>query len=215
MKRISNVTRILAVILATVLFTQCTEEDLSSPVIELLGTDPTFLPLGDAYAEPGASAVDPEDGDIQVINIDGTVVTDTVGTYTLLYSATDMAGNTGSATRTVNVFAENSDYAGTYDVEEICSDGMTYNFTVTITASATDANKVLVDNFGDYAEIVEMDLSGDTNGTIAVNDNVGGADFIGDGTLTVGSTGQFDFTVNYTADDGTTALTCDATFIKQ
>ena len=54
--------------------------------------------LGDTYTEAGATA----DGG-EAVTVTGTVDTETVGSYTVTYSATDASGNTGTATRTVNV----------------------------------------------------------------------------------------------------------------
>jgi surface protein len=57
---------------------------------------------GSTFADPGASATDEVDGDADV-TVTGSVDTSTVGTYTLTYSATDTAGNTAEANRTVSV----------------------------------------------------------------------------------------------------------------
>lgn len=217
MNRISRKIPFLALGLSVVLFTQCTEDDLSSPVITLLGDNPDFVELGGTYTEPGATATDLEDGDIATINVDDSALDEnTVGSYDILYSATDGAGNTGSEVRTVNVFAQAADYAGIYDVTEDCSDGNTYTYSVTITEGA-NPNKILISNFGDYgsAIIVTVDLSGDTNSDLGVNDTAGGAEFAGTGDLTAGTTTSMEFTLVYSADDGVNVLTCDAVFTKQ
>ncbi len=57
-----------------------------------------------AYTELGATALDNIDGNMtSQIQITGTVNTATLGTYTRTYSATDSAGNVGTATRTIIV----------------------------------------------------------------------------------------------------------------
>lgn len=76
--------------------------DTTPPVITLSGANPLTLTQGDTYNEPGVSATDAGDGSVTV-TISGTVDTSTVGTYTRTYSAADAAGNTATATRTVNV----------------------------------------------------------------------------------------------------------------
>ena len=43
----------------------------------------------------------------ETVSVSGTVNTNSTGTYTITYTATDAAGNTGSATRTVTVNAPN------------------------------------------------------------------------------------------------------------
>ena len=54
--------------------------------------------LEGTYSEPGATS----DGG-ETVTITGSVDTDTLGSYTITYTATDANGNTGTATRTVNV----------------------------------------------------------------------------------------------------------------
>ena len=76
--------------------------DTVAPVITLNGDEVMSVEAGTSYTDPLATATDDVDGDVSVTTT-GTVDTSTVGTYTLTYSATDAAGNTGSATRTVNV----------------------------------------------------------------------------------------------------------------
>jgi hypothetical protein len=216
MIRFSKSMRFLALALATLLFARCTEDDLNSPIITLEGDNPTFVQLGGTYTEEGATAEDEEDGVIATINVEGDVITTVVGSYELLYSATDEAGNVGSAVRTVNVFAQGSDFAGIYDVVEECSDGNTYEYTVTITAGA-NPNTIIISNFGNYGAsvVVNATLSGDTNSDLSVDASAGGATFDGTGLLTTGTTTAMEFSLNYSADDTVNVLTCDAVFTKQ
>ena len=82
-----------------------TEESTSDntlPVIILDGSGQITLIQGEAYIEAGASATDNRDASVSV-TISGSVDTTTVGSYTLLYTATDSANNTSILTRTVNV----------------------------------------------------------------------------------------------------------------
>ena len=72
--------------------------DTTVPVVTLNGDNPLVVELGDTYTEAGATA----DGG-EAVTVTGTVDTETVGSYTVTYSATDASGNTGTATRTVNV----------------------------------------------------------------------------------------------------------------
>ena len=76
-----------------------------TPVITLNGDNPQTVNIGEAYVEAGASASDPEDGDLTgSLVIDASAVdTNTVGSYDVDYSVTDSSGNVGTATRTVNV----------------------------------------------------------------------------------------------------------------
>ena len=75
-----------------------TPPDTVFPVITVLGDNPATVELGSTYTDAGATS----DGG-ETVSSSGSVDTDTVGTYTITYSASDAAGNTSTATRTVNV----------------------------------------------------------------------------------------------------------------
>ncbi|WP_340104315.1 immunoglobulin-like domain-containing protein [Rhodohalobacter sp. 8-1] len=80
-----------------------TVEDTTPPEIILAGDDPATVECGTAYADAGATAVDLVDGPVTVALDASAVDTDTPGTYTVTYEATDAAGNTATAERTVTV----------------------------------------------------------------------------------------------------------------
>src|SRR3989344_1550301 len=85
-----------------------TPSDTTPPVITLTGNNPENVAKNFAYTDAGATALDDVDGNISVV-VTGAVNTSLVGVYTITYTATDAAGNTATATRTVNV---NYDSAG-------------------------------------------------------------------------------------------------------
>ena len=72
--------------------------DTTAPVISVTGDNPATVEKGATYTDAGATADGGED-----VTSSSNVDTSTVGIYTITYNATDSAGNTGSATRTVNV----------------------------------------------------------------------------------------------------------------
>jgi len=77
--------------------------DTTPPVITMNGPNPmTVLPGDTTYADPGATALDNVDGDIAVTTTSNVDI-NTVGKYSIIYSATDTAGNNATATRTVYV----------------------------------------------------------------------------------------------------------------
>ncbi len=80
----------------------CVATDNTPPVITLNGDNPQKVCLGDSYTEAGASATDACEINDPVA-ISGSVDVNTVGSYTITYAATDAAGNTATASRTVNV----------------------------------------------------------------------------------------------------------------
>jgi Putative multicopper oxidases len=77
----------------------------ANPVITLLGRDPTSLPVGSVgYFDAGAMATDLLDGDLTAsIIMTHNVDVNVTGTYSVMYSVTNSAGNTTTATRVVNV----------------------------------------------------------------------------------------------------------------
>ncbi|MDB4619126.1 DUF5011 domain-containing protein, partial [bacterium] len=72
--------------------------DTTAPVIALTGAAIVTVELGGTYTEAGATS----DGG-ETVTTSGTVDVETAGVYTVTYSASDTAGNTGTATRTVTV----------------------------------------------------------------------------------------------------------------
>ena len=93
----ANVTRTVTVLPNVIL-------DTTAPIVTVIGANPTEIIIGDSYFELGATAIDDTDGEIFVTNT-GDVNTAEIGQYIISYSATDNAGNEGTATRTVNVNA--------------------------------------------------------------------------------------------------------------
>ncbi|HVB19994.1 MAG TPA: DUF5011 domain-containing protein, partial [Candidatus Paceibacterota bacterium] len=86
--------------------TTTASSDTTPPVVTLNGSAAMELNLGDTFTDPGATALDSVDGTLTAKIVEtGTVSTTTIGIYTLTYSVTDSAGNTGSASRVVSVVA--------------------------------------------------------------------------------------------------------------
>ena len=84
---------------------QCedTVADTTAPVVTLNGSASMTITVGDSYTDAGATATDDVDGALTPVETANTVNTAVAGTYTVTWSATDAAGNTGSASRTVIV----------------------------------------------------------------------------------------------------------------
>jgi hypothetical protein len=74
-----------------------------TPAITLNGANPLHVPQGQPFTDPGATAVDREDGSVPVSANCSGVDTSRAGTYQCTYRATDSTGNTTTATRTVVV----------------------------------------------------------------------------------------------------------------
>ncbi len=80
-----------------------TVQDTTPPVVTLNGASDVTVECHDAYVDPGAGASDACDATVASTSQSGTVNLNAVGDYTRTYSATDVAGNTGTATRAIHV----------------------------------------------------------------------------------------------------------------
>jgi hypothetical protein len=78
-----------------------TTPDTTPPVVTVTPGNDT-IHVGEAWSDAGATATDAVAGNLSATP-SGSVDTTTVGTYTITYTATDPAGNAGSATRIVTV----------------------------------------------------------------------------------------------------------------
>ena len=80
--------------------------DLIAPQLTVLGSPDTILTVGQTYIDAGAIATDNVDGEItDRIVVENAVNPLSVGTYTVAYNVSDLAGNSASANRTVTVKA--------------------------------------------------------------------------------------------------------------
>ena len=81
--------------------------DRTPPVISLIGGTTLEIREGEAFEDPGATATDDRDGNVD-ITVSGNVGV-TAGTYTLTYSASDASGNVSEVIRTVDVLTRDFD----------------------------------------------------------------------------------------------------------
>ncbi|HEY0172908.1 MAG TPA: PxKF domain-containing protein [Pyrinomonadaceae bacterium] len=79
-----------------------TVNDATAPVVTLNGSATMTVECHTSFTDPGATAAD-NCGGSPSVSVSGSVNVNAVGSYTLTYTATDASGNTGTATRTVNV----------------------------------------------------------------------------------------------------------------
>ncbi|MDB4690902.1 leucine-rich repeat protein [Verrucomicrobia bacterium] len=77
-------------------------KDLTPPVITLTGDPRLHVMRGTTYQDDGASAIDNVDGPVAVTT-SGNVDSNTLGDYTLTYTASDQAGNEGLVLREIKV----------------------------------------------------------------------------------------------------------------
>ena len=102
---LSTIQKALVALVGAAVISNVTDDgynDNVPPVITLNGSNPDSVELGNTYTDPGATAFDEFHGETPV-SASSDVDTSTVGSYTITYTATDLDGNTSTATRTVNV----------------------------------------------------------------------------------------------------------------
>jgi surface protein len=119
--------------------------DTQAPVITLNGESTISIPLGRAYFATTATANDDIDG-IVAVTVEGRVNTDTLGTYTLTYTATDAAGNQSTVTQTV-IVRELLPFITTWKTDNYGASG---DKQITITTTTDDQNYTV--DWGDGSE---------------------------------------------------------------
>ena len=90
------------------------QKDMTAPSITLEGSNPMTLYVGETFSDPGASANDDVDG-VVAVSVTGQVNVDAVGSYTIVYSASDSSGNIARKERIVNVIAHSEWDSGKWD----------------------------------------------------------------------------------------------------
>ena len=96
------------------------QPDEASPELELFGGADIPHKRDEPWAEPGYGASDVRDGNLtSSVTQSGTVDVNTTGTYTLVYTVSDAAGNEANATRTVRVVDHFAELNSTVDLEMI------------------------------------------------------------------------------------------------
>ena len=195
----------------------CTTEDTSSPVVTLNGdaNDVVIYKSATSYTDPGATATDAEDGNLTVVT-SGTVNMNSAGTYTLTYTATDKAGNVGTATREVIVDA--APYvAGDYNFTDV-SNGGTVNGQDAITAVTGVNNKICIHKFAAYDDgVMYATLEGSSINVIAATvtcgqaPNIASRYFTGTGSSSFTATGMV---INYSETTNGSTVTGTTTYTK-
>jgi len=82
----------------------CHKQDITPPVITLIGNENINIELYNNYEELGATAIDEVDGDLtSTLQKSNNIVPDILGKYYVVYTVTDKSGNTALKYRNVNV----------------------------------------------------------------------------------------------------------------
>lgn len=205
----------------SLLFVGCAADDVTAPIVTLLGDNPQAITLNGTYTEAGATATDDEDGDLTssiVITGVSSIDEDMVGTYEVHYSVSDAAGNVGEAHRTVNVANSAAAWGGTYNVSDSCAGLPPFLYSQVVGVSNVTNNKITFNKFGDYQNNTNIyaTISGNTitlpsQTATNIGTSVQNHRFSGSGTKTANG-----FVLTYTDENlsNGASTTCIATFTK-
>ncbi len=221
MKKNVLITSALVLTLTALFINGCKKDDTTSPVVTLSGSSSVTVSLNSsAYSDAGASATDNEDGTITPV-MSGSVNVNLVGTYTITWTATDAAGNSGTATRTVTVKNDAAYLNGTYTCSE---DNFATNWTQQIYADSTHNNRIVFQYFGDYVTTPMVPkIYGQVTGSaveLATPQNAAGGNsgcthtFSGNGTATIPIalvSGKYNFSIKFTDQQLSGGSGCTAT----
>lgn len=198
---------LMAAFAAMMFFTACEIEDLDSPTITLVGGDmEVVLNAAGGFVEPGFEANDEQDGDLTAnVIVTGTVDATKIGSYEIMYSVSDKAGNKATVKRIVDVVVNQATFTGSWAVVDVVTGDNpgTYNYTATITPSGVNTARLLVSNFGgfDVAFVANVDFDKFGNFTVPSQPMTGsGYNGTISGTGTTGVNGltlAINYTVNY------------------
>lgn len=119
-----------AVVIIAVILSSCKKPDTVEPYLSLKGDNPMTIVLNQNWEDPGCKADDNKDGDITsrvevthdipITGIEnGEGPTTKKGTYSVIYSIKDEAGNKTSKTRIVNVVNSAEKYMGQYNATRV------------------------------------------------------------------------------------------------
>jgi len=203
---------LMAVVATMLVFSACETDDLDAPVILLLGDAEMNIVLnGPAFTDPGFTATDEQDGDLtNNVIVTGTVDEKKIGTYEIMYSVSDKAGNKTSVKRTVNVIVEQATYVGTWAVNEVITGDNpdpNWNYTATVSASGVDNMKILIANFGGFTTNFVANVTFDKFGNFTIpTQPLTGSGFngtmVGSGTTAAnGATLTIEYDVTYSDGD--------------
>jgi len=130
--------------------------DTTAPIVTVQGETAVEVVQGTVYEDQGAVANDDVHG-FMTAAVSGEVDTSTPGTYTITYSATDAAGNTGSASRIVTVIE------GADEISPIVTLNGEVNVTIEQNSTYIDAGATAED---DRDGVIEPVMSGEVNSAV-------------------------------------------------
>ena len=155
--------------------------DTTEPVITISGDNPASINLNEVYTDLGATALDDIDGEV-VVTPSGEVDTSVAGAYIITYTATDLAGNVATATRTVNVVIPEAPES---------PPGLV----------VADTTPPVINILGDNPAVIRLNSPYTDAGATALDDIDGAREVATTGVDTVNTAALGVYTITYTATD--------------
>ena len=221
MYKCNKFTGILIIIFFSISFIACQKEDKSFPILKLNGEDTVTISLNSEYIDAGATASDDIDLDLtKSILVKNEVNTNKVGTYKVLFTVSDKAGNVApTKTRIVYVINNSSIYIGNYFANNYIyyPDEDSTKFYTQLFIDSTKNNKLFFTNFSDTLtkkpdiygivsdSIIEIPLQ-----KITISYDTSECTFQGYGTINTN-----EIKINYIKAYKNIVYSCKANFIKQ
>lgn len=220
-------------LLGFVFMTGCSKDDTVAPTLSLTGDAnltyslPASGTAAGTWTDPGFTANDDQDGSVSSqVTVSGAnaVNLGRKGVYTVTYSVSDKAGNTTSATRTINVVNDAEIFAGTYaNSVDSCTTTPSSQFSATLATSDTINRLVKISNFGAYGNTISIwaTITGSSSGSavnIDNNQSLGGNAYITNiyhpNSAVVSGTAPTSFTVKYAWTDGSANDVCTSLYVR-
>lgn len=201
-------------VLLFILFSACKKSDTEAPVISL-NADTTLHYLNMPYVDPGFSVTDNKSNDLEKnVVVNNPVDINNYGTYTITYSVEDENGNTGTATRDVDIILNKENYYHlTYSALDSCGSG-SFFYTGLIQDCNCPQNAVTVANISNFglSAIFTLPLSGQYNEIILMDTAKAAVTFIGNAIMSNNADTLF---WNYNITDSVKTEVCSSVWIKQ
>ena len=151
------------------------EIDTTAPVITIIGDNPMIIELGTTFSDPGATATDNYDSEVEVTS-SGAVDANTLGSYSIEYTAIDSSGNSATATRIVEVEDELSSMENVIDKIYISPNPVQNLFTLHNTY--LDYSLSIVDILGKEYQFERLENMQNSNLTLNISHLKSGLYFI-------------------------------------
>ncbi|MCD4735997.1 MAG: DUF5011 domain-containing protein [Bacteroidales bacterium] len=143
---------IIIVLIVSVWVTGCQEPDEMPPILTLNGEDSVASVLNEQFDDPGATATDDVDGNLNSnIFTESDIDINKVGYYSIIYKVIDQAGNLApELTRTVEVINTAEGRTGNYSVTDlkVYPDVEELEYNTEIFIDSTLNNRLIISNIG-------------------------------------------------------------------